>query len=104
VEIISLTPRFNAVNHERAQEKPFKRFFSSRAFHTRLKPGVNEKLSTKYALHRQRLILAQQCLRPNESGGQPPQSRRFAPVEIIWQSRSVWTAVALAPLFGKVGE
>jgi hypothetical protein len=30
VEIISLTPRFNAVNHERAQEKPFKRFFSLR--------------------------------------------------------------------------
>jgi hypothetical protein len=27
VEIISLTPRFNAVNLERAQEKPFKRFF-----------------------------------------------------------------------------
>jgi hypothetical protein len=27
VEIISLTPRFNAVNHERTKEKPFKRFF-----------------------------------------------------------------------------
>jgi hypothetical protein len=47
VEIISLTPRFNAVKHERAREKPFKRFFSSRTFLTRLKPGVNEKLSTK---------------------------------------------------------
>jgi hypothetical protein len=27
VEIISLTPRFNAVNHKRTKEKPFKRFF-----------------------------------------------------------------------------
>jgi hypothetical protein len=27
IEIISLTPRFNAVNRERAKEKPFKRFF-----------------------------------------------------------------------------
>jgi hypothetical protein len=27
VETISLTPRFNAVNHERTKEKPFKRFF-----------------------------------------------------------------------------
>jgi hypothetical protein len=26
VEIISLTPRFNAVNHERAQKKPFRAF------------------------------------------------------------------------------
>jgi hypothetical protein len=32
VEIISLTPRFNAVNHERAREKPFKRFFSASPF------------------------------------------------------------------------
>jgi len=35
------------VNHERAKEEPFKRFFSSRTFRTRLKPGVNEKFSTK---------------------------------------------------------
>jgi len=42
-----LTPRFNAVNHERAQEKPFKRFFSARTFNTRLKPDVNEKFSAK---------------------------------------------------------
>jgi hypothetical protein len=47
VEIISLTPRFNAVNHERTKEKPFKRFFSSHTFRTRLKPGVNEKISTQ---------------------------------------------------------
>jgi hypothetical protein len=26
VEIISLTPRFNAVNHDHAREKPLKRF------------------------------------------------------------------------------
>jgi hypothetical protein len=47
VEIISLTPRFNAVNLERAQAKPFKRFFYAHTFRTRLKPGVNEKFSTK---------------------------------------------------------
>jgi len=35
------------VNRERAKEKPFKRFFPSRTFRTRLKPGVNEKFSTK---------------------------------------------------------
>jgi hypothetical protein len=33
-----------------------------------------------------------------KSGGQPPQSRRFAPHDKFRQSRSVWTAVALAPL------
>jgi hypothetical protein len=32
VEIISLTPRFNAVKHECTQEKPFKRFFPSAPF------------------------------------------------------------------------
>jgi hypothetical protein len=36
----------------------------------------------------------------DESGGQPPQSRRSAPYQSLSTSRSVWTAVALAPLFG----
>jgi hypothetical protein len=47
VEDISLTPRFNAVNHDQAREKPFKRFFASRTVHTRLKPGVNDDFSPK---------------------------------------------------------
>jgi hypothetical protein len=47
VEIISLTPRFNAVNQDLRKKKPFKRFFLLHAFCTRLKPGVNEKFSTK---------------------------------------------------------
>jgi hypothetical protein len=47
LEIISLTPRFNAVNHAHVQEKPFKRFFSAHRLHTRLKPGVNEKFSAR---------------------------------------------------------
>ncbi len=51
VEIISLTPRFNAVACKRANEKPFKRFFSARTFRTRLKPGVNE--TRKMELQRQ---------------------------------------------------
>lgn len=40
--IVSLTPRFNAVNRECADIKPFKRFSFQRAFLTRLKPGANE--------------------------------------------------------------
>jgi hypothetical protein len=47
------------------------------------------------------LILAQQYLRAGESGGQPPQSRRFAKVGPRPPARSVWTAAALAPLFGR---
>ncbi|HEY5044161.1 MAG TPA: hypothetical protein VIK53_19495 [Verrucomicrobiae bacterium] len=47
VEIISLTPRFNAVEAGSEKEKPFKRFFSASAFNTRLKQGVNEKFSTR---------------------------------------------------------
>jgi hypothetical protein len=37
----------NAVNHERAKENRLNGFLSSRTFRTRLKPGVNEKFSTK---------------------------------------------------------
>src|ERR1035438_7074280 len=44
-----------------------------------------------------RLILVQ-LWRTGDSGGQPPQSQRFAPFGDARQSRSVWTAVALAPL------
>jgi hypothetical protein len=47
MEIISLTPRFNAVNRARAKEKPVKRFFSARTLCTRLKPGVNDQNFTK---------------------------------------------------------
>jgi hypothetical protein len=55
-DLFSLTPRFNAVSAEYEREKPFKRFFFVRAFNTRLKPGVNEKFSTK-----QRKILNWRC-------------------------------------------
>jgi hypothetical protein len=48
---ISLTPRFNAVDAECAKRKPFKRFFFGRTFNTRLKPGVNEKFSSKHTEH-----------------------------------------------------
>jgi hypothetical protein len=47
VEIISLTPRFNAVKHERTQKNRLNGLFSSRTLRPRLKPGVNEKFSTK---------------------------------------------------------
>jgi hypothetical protein len=47
--LFSLTPRFNAMDAECEKEKPFKRFFFARTFHTRLKPGVNEKLFAKHS-------------------------------------------------------
>jgi hypothetical protein len=40
---LSLTPRFNAVNCEQENEKPFKRFLREARLDTPLKQGVNEK-------------------------------------------------------------
>jgi hypothetical protein len=47
VEIISLTPRFNAVNMKVKTKKRLNGFSLHAPFCTRLKPGVNKKLSTK---------------------------------------------------------
>ena len=37
-----------------------------------------------------------------ESGGEPPQSKRSAQHESIGHTQSVWTAVALAPLWSTI--
>jgi hypothetical protein len=66
-------------------------FSWARSWFTALKRGVNEMISTEqFQLNDVRFA--------GESGGQPPQSRRCAPHDNPRQSRSVWTAVALAPL------